>query len=170
MKGGTKGLVAGLAAVVVAGVLFGAAVRHRPRASEADVTVITHGDEVNLTDHLVRGKYTLFDFYAVWCPPCRALSPALERLAARRPEMLALRKVDIVDWTMPVAAQHHVESLPYLVLFDGEGRRVAEGDGVFEALTRLFGEAAREVDQVSASGESARPGAPIAGPGKPSTL
>src|SRR5882672_10775595 len=144
MTGGTKRLLAGFGATLVVGAIFGAAVRHRPRSAEPDIKVITHGEMVDLADHLVRGKYTLFDFYAVWCPPCRALSPALERLAARRPEMLAIRKVDIVDWTMPVAAQHHVESLPYLVLFDGEGRRVAEGDGVFEALTRLFGEAARE--------------------------
>src|SRR5467141_2419572 len=133
MTRGVRYLMLAAGGVVLAGAVLGAYGLNRKPQREADVEIIAHGEEVDLAQHVVPGKYTLFDFYAVWCPPCRALSPALERLAARRPEMLALRKVDIVDWTMPVAAQHHVESLPYLVLFDGEGRRVAEGDGVFEA-------------------------------------
>ena len=110
----------------------------------ADVQVITHGEEVELAPHAAPGKYTVFDFYAVWCPPCRVLGPALERLAAAHPDRLAIRKVDIVDWTMPVATQHGIEELPYLVLFDPQGREAARGDEVFAVLDRLFGAAARD--------------------------
>jgi len=125
-------------AVLVAGVLGAYALRRAP-AGEADVQIIAHGERVDLEAHTVPGKYTVFDFYAVWCPPCRALSPALEKLAARNPGTLAIRKVDIVDWTMPVAEQHGIEELPFLVLFDKDGKRVADGEKVFDELNTLYG-------------------------------
>ena len=122
-----------------------------------DIAVITHGEEVDLEGHLVSGKYTVFDFYAVWCPPCRILSPALERLAEQNPGELAIRKVDIVDWTQPVAEQHGIRSLPYLILFDPEGGPVAEGDEVFAALGSAFGESAREIVELAGIGSAAPP-------------
>lgn len=128
-------------------------------APVADMEIITHGEKVELADHLAKGKYTLVDFYAPWCPPCRALGPVLERLAANQSSRLALRKVDIVDWTMPVAEQYRIEALPHLMLFDPEGRRVAEGDAVFGELSKLFGEAAREVRDIAGTiGVDAPPG------------
>lgn len=139
-----------------AGALLTLAQGCAPRA-RADVEVITHGQKVDLADHLAAGKYTVFDFYAVWCPPCRMLSPALERLAARHPDSLAIRKVDIVDWTRPVATQYGIESLPHLLLFDRSGRRVAEGDAVFEALGRTFGDSARELLELAGIQEARVP-------------
>ncbi len=116
---------------------------------QADVQVIAHGEEVDLAPHLASGRYTVFDFYAVWCPPCRVLSPALERLAANHPDTLAIRKVDIVDWTQPVAEQYGVVSLPHLLLYDREGALMASGEEVYAALGELFGASAREVMEVS---------------------
>jgi len=127
-------------------------------AAKADISVITHGDEVDLTAHLAPGKFTVFDFYAIWCPPCRALSPALERLATEHPDRLAIRKVDIVDWTMPVAEQYRVVSLPYLILYGPDGRRQAEGDAVFRALGDLFGDAALPVGESVGVEAGAAPG------------
>src|SRR5881397_226977 len=137
-------LVFGGLVVLVAALLGAYALNRAPRA-EPDITIITHGDRVDLEAHAVPGKYTVFDFYAVWCPPCRALSPALERLASRNTGKLAIRKVDIVDWTMPVAEQYGIEELPYLVLFDGNGRKLAVGEAVFDELDRLFGADALDV-------------------------
>jgi thioredoxin 1 len=133
-----------LAGLLLAAALFAFAVG-RPRPAAGDVLVIAHGEEVDLERHVAPGKHTVVDFYAVWCPPCRKLSPALERLAGRHPERLAIRKVDIVDWTQPVARQHGIEELPYLVLFDEGGRPAARGAEVFAALHRMFGDDAREV-------------------------
>jgi thiol-disulfide isomerase/thioredoxin len=147
---GKRGLLFTLAGLALGGAALGAYTLSRPRPETADVKVVAHGEEVDLAAHLARGKYTIVDFYAVWCPPCRVLSPALERLAERHPGDLAIRKVDIVDWTMPVAAQHGIESLPHLLLFDREGRRLASGEEVFDVLERLFGEAAREVSEITA--------------------
>jgi thiol-disulfide isomerase/thioredoxin len=146
---GKRGLLCALAVLALGGAVFSAYTLSRPRPETADVKVIAHGEEVDLAAHLAPGKYTIVDFYAIWCPPCRVLSPALERLAALHPGELAIRKVDIVDWTMPVAAQHGIESLPHLILYDGEGRRLASGEEVFEVLGRVFGEAAREVTEIT---------------------
>ena len=113
----------------------------------ADAAIITHGEKVDIEAHLAKGKYTVIDFYASWCPPCRIVGPALERLAAVEPARLAIRKVDVVDWTMPVVEQYGIESLPHLMLYDPEGKRVADGDAVFKSLLEIFGESAHEVGQ-----------------------
>jgi thiol-disulfide isomerase/thioredoxin len=104
----------------------------------ADIRIVSKGEPLNLRDYLVPGKYTLFDYYADWCPPCRQLSPRLEELARRNPN-LAVRKVDIVDWSHPVAQQQGVSDLPYLRLYDPQGKLVAEGDPVLKSLRTLFG-------------------------------
>jgi|SRR6267378_914303 len=149
MTRGVRYLMLAAGGVVLAGAVLGAYGLNRKPQREADVEIIAHGEEVDLAQHVVPGKYTVFDFYAVWCPPCRALSPALEKLAARNRETLAIRKVDIVDWTMPVAEQHGIQELPYLVLFDRGGHRLAAGEEVFDELARLFGDAALEVSRAT---------------------
>src|SRR5436309_386335 len=135
--------------LLLAGAALGAYALKRTPAGEPDVKIIAHGERIDLAPHAVPGKYTVFDFYAVWCPPCRALSPALERLASRNTGKLAIRKVDIVDWTMPVAEQYGIEELPYLVLFDGNGRKLAVGEAVFDELDRLFGADALDVSRAT---------------------
>jgi len=134
---------------------------NQARTGKADLEVITHGQEVEVTEHLAAGKYTVIDFYAAWCPPCRVVGPALERLAGAQSDRLAVRKVDIVDWTMPVAEQYGIESLPHLMLYGPDGRRLANGDEVYGELLKLFGETARElVEAGTAAGADTPPGDP----------
>ncbi len=159
MSRGTRTLLLGLCGLAGIGTAVGLFALTREPKDPADVKIIAHGEPIDLDAHAARGKYTVFDFYAPWCPPCRVLGPALERLAKRRPADLAIRKIDIVDWTMPVAAQHGIESLPYLVLYDTQGRKMAQGDDVFGALKRLFGDAAREVTEASGGDTSQSPAA-----------
>lgn len=103
------------------------------------VTLAKGGEEVNLPAHLVAGKFTIYDFYADWCPPCRALDVELRGMALRH-ENLAVRRIDIVDWTTPVVKQQGFESLPFIVLFGPDGQEIARGDkALFEVMER-FGE------------------------------
>jgi len=159
--GSSFGLLA-LALLVVAGPASGCRGGGGTGAEEtpppgADVQVIAHGEKVDLAAHLASGKTTVFDFYAPWCPPCRVLGPALERLAAAQPDRLAIRKVDIVDWTTPVVTQHAIEALPHLILYDATGRVVADGDKVYPELQRLFGDAAKDVIRAGTGEDTARP-------------
>ena len=96
--------------------------------AQADVKLISQGRQVNLEEHLVPGKLVIFDFFADWCAPCRQLTPRLERLAAQYPDRVALRKVDVIDWESPVSRQFRIGSLPYLALYNGDGRQLAMGD------------------------------------------
>jgi thioredoxin 1 len=61
----------------------------------------------------------LVDFYATWCPPCKVLSPILEKLSK---EMKGITFVKVnVDDHMTNASRLSIGSLPTIVLFkDGE--------------------------------------------------
>src|SRR5206468_10322509 len=144
-----RNVVLGAGALVLAGAGFGAYRLNHVTGPGADVSIIAHGERVELAEHTVPGKYTVFDFYAVWCPPCRALSPALERLASRHTDRLAARKVDIVDWTMPVAEQYKIEELPFMVLYDASGKRLADGDAVYDELHKVIGAGPPDVQRAS---------------------
>jgi putative thioredoxin len=60
------------------------------------------------------------DFWADWCGPCKALSPALEAAAASRQGKIELVKVD-VDANQQLAALYRVQGIPNVKVFrDGE--------------------------------------------------
>ena len=105
--------------------------------ARGDVQVVSNGEEVDLVAHAVAGKYTIYDFYADWCPPCRVLNTELTALAAQH-DNLAIRKIDIVDWTSPVVAQHGVVALPHLVIYGPDGEWVAAGDDAFAVVADVF--------------------------------
>jgi thiol-disulfide isomerase/thioredoxin len=101
-----------------------------PQAGAASVTgpgqqveVITHGDAVDITQHLAPGNVTVVDFYADWCGPCKQISPSLEQMAETDPE-IALRKIDIVNWNTAVAKQYNIHSIPQVNVYNRGGNLV----------------------------------------------
>ncbi len=91
------------------------------------ITVISHGERVNLEDYLASGRWVLFDFYADWCGPCRKWSPILEKFARGYPNHVTMYKIDIRNWGTAVALQHEIELIPYVILYNKSGKRVAKG-------------------------------------------
>jgi thioredoxin 1 len=87
------------------------------------VEVISHGEQVDINQHLALGNVTVVDFYADWCGPCRRLTPSLEQMAMSDPQV-ALRKIDIVNWRTPVAQQFNIHSIPQVNVYDRGGRLV----------------------------------------------
>jgi thioredoxin 1 len=61
-------------------------------------------------------KPVLVDFTAAWCPPCRAMNPILDEIAASRDD-LRIVKLDVDD-NQSVAAQYGVLSMPTFMLFN----------------------------------------------------
>lgn len=56
------------------------------------------------------------DFWADWCGPCKALSPALEQAEAARTGKVVLAKID-VDSNQALAAQFQVQGIPAVKAF-----------------------------------------------------
>ncbi len=82
---------------------------------------------------LQAGKPTLVDFWGSWCIPCKQMEPALETLAASRPD-LAVVKVN-VNRHRALVAEYRVMGVPTFVLFqDGEERGRVVGAQTAEQL------------------------------------
>jgi thiol-disulfide isomerase/thioredoxin len=133
---------------VVLGSGQGSYARAVDHPAEYDVVIISRGEEVDFTAHLVGGKVTVVDFYADWCGPCRRVSHVMNAIMSERDDV-ALRKIDIVDWDTPVAQQHMVgiASLPYTIIYGKTGdevRRIVGLDiaGLNAAIDAASGEAA----------------------------
>ena len=81
--------------------------------------------------HLTRNDIPLVaDFWAAWCGPCRAMSPAFERAAQEFEPRARFVKVD-VDAEPRLAAEFKVQGIPALFIFKN-GAVVARQAGAMD--------------------------------------
>src|SRR5690606_17735589 len=86
----------------------------------ADVQRLSlNGEDVpSLGAHAVKGKVTVFDFYADWCAPCREVDVHIvKRLQAG--DDIAYRKLNVVSWESPLAKRYlrEVPNLPFVIVY-----------------------------------------------------
>jgi thioredoxin 1 len=81
----------------------------------------------------------LLDFSAVWCGPCKMLTPIVEKLADENVGKFKVGKLDIDD-SPSVAAKLGVRSVPTIVVFK-DGKEAGRHVGVTnkETLLKLIG-------------------------------
>ncbi len=110
-------------------------------------------NQINLSDY--KGRVVLIDFWATWCPPCRATIPVIERLYARYKDkgfvVLGLSVADSPDavrsfrdankMQYPIAMAddkteklYGVRGIPSMFLLDKDGRIVEHITGYDETL------------------------------------
>ena len=78
---------------------------------------LSSGDFVEKVE---KGKgLVLVDFWAVWCPPCRALAPIIEQVSKEAKDA-KVYKVNI-DEARDIAMRYQITSIPTTMLFkDGK--------------------------------------------------
>lgn len=82
-----------------------------------------NGEPVDLSQYI--GKQpVLLEFWATWCPLCKALEPKLERAHARFGSQVQFFAVSVGVNESPRSIKRHLQhdSLPYPVLWDGRGK------------------------------------------------
>ena len=125
----------------------GAGVTSAPAGSatkKAEPARIAHGERVNLKDYVVPGKTTIFDFTSEYCPPCRAIAPAMHKLHTDRADIVVV-EVDLnrpgvkgIDWQSPVAKQYSMQSIPHFKVYGPNGALKAEGDEAYGLVTGML--------------------------------
>lgn len=80
--------------------------------------VLTLTDDNFQTQVIESDVPVLVDFWAVWCGPCRAISPVIEELATQYGEKVKIGKMNI-DENRNVPGQFRITSIPTLLLFKG---------------------------------------------------
>lgn len=115
------------------------AYKDAPYPRGADFAIVSaKGEAVGSLERLrVPGKYTVLDFYADWCGPCRKMDKRLREILTDRKD-IAVRKLNIVHFESPLAKQlgRKLRGLPYLVVFAPDGKR-----------TEIVGENYKQLDR-----------------------
>ncbi len=92
--------------------------------------------EINFNKEVLESaELAVVDFWADWCAPCRAVAPAVERLAQEFEGRATIGKVH-VDEQPGLAQAYSIRSIPSLLIFRG-GEVVDQIVGVvpFEELS-----------------------------------
>ncbi|KAF1732393.1 Thioredoxin-like protein [Beauveria bassiana] len=92
--------------------------RDRSPIPETSKRVVKVTEAAELDAILSSTTRVVVDFYADWCPPCRAIAPIFSKLAEEHslPGQLAFVKVN-VDHVKNVAQRYNVSAMPTFVFF-----------------------------------------------------
>ena len=63
-------------------------------------------------------KLTVIDFWAVWCGPCKMVSPIIDELADDYSETVNIGKMD-VDTNKGISTKYGVRSIPTVLFIKG---------------------------------------------------
>ena len=101
--------------------------------ADADLEWLARSGEVvgELAPLAVKGKVTVFDFYADWCAPCRKVDLFMYGVVSRRSDV-ALRKLNVISWDTPLAKEQlgNATTLPHLVVFGRDGQVIKRLSGL----------------------------------------
>ncbi|MDE6343229.1 MAG: thioredoxin [Muribaculaceae bacterium] len=76
--------------------------------------------DANVNEIIESGKPVVIDFWATWCGPCKAMSPAVDAMAEEYEGRVVIGKYN-VDEETDLAMKYRVMAIPTLLFFkDGK--------------------------------------------------
>ncbi len=78
-------------------------------------------NEKNFYERIGNSDFAVVDFWAAWCPPCKALAPIFEKVAKRN-KKVGFFKVD-VDANSSLANKFEIRGIPTIIFF-ADGKEV----------------------------------------------
>ena len=89
-------------------------------------------------EDFIKNEYVLVDVYAVWCGPCRQISPIVDQISLDFMEKLQVGKLNADD-NKDILVELGVRNIPTLILFkNGEIVERSSGMTTIEKLTELI--------------------------------
>ncbi len=85
-------------------------------------------NDQNFQKEIEKNKFTLVDFFANWCEPCKILAPILEKTVKEFEKVILFEKVN-VDNIPLIAQKMEISRIPLVVLFK-EGKPLSGFIGV----------------------------------------
>ena len=73
-------------------------------------------DDSFSSDVLNAAGPVLVDFWAEWCPPCKAIAPALEQISEELGDKVTIAKLNI-DHSPEAPIKYGVRNIPTMILF-----------------------------------------------------
>ncbi len=109
-----------------------------------DVEVISRGEAIDLSAHVVADKFTVFDFGAPWCGPCVVAAKRLKAYLSAHPDT-AVRAVVLdapdseASFALPAAQQYlqWASGLPYFEVNRADGKRIYKGNDVTKLMAAI---------------------------------
>lgn len=97
-------------------------------AVDGDPSPVVDLDDATF-DAGTEGGWTVVDFWATWCGPCRTFHPLFEQAARSDTRGVRFARVD-VDACRRTASLVGIMSVPTVILFDPDGNEVTRISGV----------------------------------------
>lgn len=116
-----KKLLITLIAVCLSGIIYSTQAQEVKKLTTADFKKEIWDFTNNKDWKYLGDKPAIIDLYATWCPPCKKLSPILEKIQKEYGKKIQIYKVD-VDKESELAKLFNATSIPLMIFIPKDGK------------------------------------------------